>query len=181
MTYAPAVPNRPQIPAQMKRDVLIESGYRCAIPQCGQIQFDIHHIVPWATVHEHTFDNLIALCANCHRRVTNGEIDGKAIKQIKANLAVLGNRYGELERRYLREVAARGAQAGTVIMLSGGLDLLMANLVADGIVAKGTADVLKIEWDEPGIPDFPMAEPYMLTTKGREFVGRWFEAEALDE
>jgi hypothetical protein len=71
--------DRPAIPGQMPRDVLIESGYRCAMPHCRETTITIEHIDDWAKLQEHTFHNLIALCANRHLRVTKGEIDKKAI------------------------------------------------------------------------------------------------------
>ena len=48
--------------ARTKREDLVEADHRCAIPTCRQTPVEIHHIVPLARVHEHTFDNLIALC-----------------------------------------------------------------------------------------------------------------------
>ncbi|MCV7178788.1 HNH endonuclease [Mycolicibacterium sphagni] len=80
---------RPDIPAQMKRDVLVEAGHRCAIPTCRSAPVQINHIVPWATLKEHTFDNLIALCGTCHDRYTRGDIDQKSMRQYKANLSVV--------------------------------------------------------------------------------------------
>ncbi len=79
---------RPAIPRQLERDVLVEAGHRCAIPTCKQTPVEIAHINPWETVREHTFDNLIALCPNCHDRYDKkGEIDRKAMLQYKANLS----------------------------------------------------------------------------------------------
>jgi hypothetical protein len=71
--------SRPSIPAEIQRRVLVECGYRCAIPQCGNPQVDLHHIIPWHQCKEHSADNLIPLCPNCHRRADNGEIDRKAL------------------------------------------------------------------------------------------------------
>ena len=59
--------SRPSIPTDIKRQVLIEAGHRCAIPTCGHPTTEIAHILPWAKVKEHKFENLIALCPNCHR------------------------------------------------------------------------------------------------------------------
>lgn len=163
----------------MRRDVLIEAGFRCAIPRCGATEIDIHHIVEYAVVREHTFDNLIVLCPNCHRRVTKGEIDPKAVKQIKANLSVLSHRYSELERRYMEEAADGNLTAGTGLVMSGGIDLLMRGLLEDDMV---TRKVL------PGfagpVVEFPeLFAPfvgYNLTTKGEEFIKHWLTAEPLD-
>ncbi|WP_370277569.1 HNH endonuclease [Pontibacterium sp.] len=77
---------RPAIPAEIKRAVLVEAGHRCAIPRCGETELDIHHIVPWETCQKHEYSNLIALCPVCHRRAHKGEIDRKALLQYKAAL-----------------------------------------------------------------------------------------------
>ena len=63
----------------MKRKVLVEAGHRCAIPHCNSTEIDVHHIIPWETCQEHSPENLIALCPNCHRRAHKGEIDRKAL------------------------------------------------------------------------------------------------------
>src|SRR5438552_156432 len=97
---------RPAIPRQLKRDVLVEAGYRCAIPTCRRPTVEVAHISPWAKVKAHTFDNLIALCPTCHVRYDNGGIDRRAMLQYKANLSVLSGRYGEVERRVLPHFAA---------------------------------------------------------------------------
>lgn len=70
---------RPAIPEEIKRAVLVEAGHRCAIPRCGQTEIDIHHIVPWETCKKHNYSNLIALCPVCHRRAHKGEIDRKSL------------------------------------------------------------------------------------------------------
>ena len=159
----------------MQRDVLIESGYRCAIPHCRETQIQIHHIEDYAKVKEHTFDNLIALCANCHQRVTKGEIPRKAVLQIKANLSVLGHRYVEVEKRYLQFAADRRLQVAQGIVLPGGFELLMWNLVTDGLVSR-TASTGTIG---AGNVVFPVAVHYLLTEKGHDFVERWLAAEPL--
>lgn len=75
------------IPAEIKRAVLVEAGHRCAIPRCGETEFDIHHIIPWETCRKHEYSNLIALCPVCHRRAHKGEIDRKALLMYKAALS----------------------------------------------------------------------------------------------
>jgi len=71
--------SRPNIPAEIRRAVLVEAGHRCAIPRCGQTELDIHHIVPWEICKAHEYSNLIALCPVCHRRSHSGDIDRKAL------------------------------------------------------------------------------------------------------
>ena len=83
---------RNSIQAELRRRVLVEAGHRCAIHTCRNPDVDVHHIVPWETCREHSYDNLIALCPNCHRRATNGVIDRKSLRLYKAHLiAALGS------------------------------------------------------------------------------------------
>ena len=79
--------DRPPISADLRRQVLLEAGHRCAIHTCRHVDVDVHHIVPWAQRPEHRFDNLIALCPNCHRRAEKGDIDRKSLRAYKARLA----------------------------------------------------------------------------------------------
>jgi 5-methylcytosine-specific restriction endonuclease McrA len=74
---------RPKIPAELRRRILVEAGHRCAIPTCRHIEVDVHHIIPWEKVRKHSYANLIALCPNCHRRATSGEIDRKSLLMYK--------------------------------------------------------------------------------------------------
>ena len=58
---------QPPVPPNIKRQLLLETGYRCAI--CGErFPLEFHHIVPFAEVREHLPGRMIVLCANCHRQ-----------------------------------------------------------------------------------------------------------------
>lgn len=81
------MPNRPAIPAELRRRILVEAGHRCAIHTCRSSDVDVHHIVPWEQCQEHAYENLVALCPNCHRRADAGEIDRKSLRLYKARLA----------------------------------------------------------------------------------------------
>ena len=81
------MPERPAIPTELRRRILFEAGHRCAIHTCRHIDVDIHHIEPWSRCQEHRFENLIALCPNCHRRAEDGKIDRKSLRLYKARLA----------------------------------------------------------------------------------------------
>jgi hypothetical protein len=80
---------RPEIPAGIRRSVLVEAGHRCAIPSCRNPDVDVHHIVPWEKCQTHEAENLIALCPNCHRRAHKGEIDRKSLHMYKVQLLSL--------------------------------------------------------------------------------------------
>jgi len=95
---------RPSIPAELKRRVLIEAGHRCAIPTCRFIEVDAHHIIPWAKCKKHEYENLIALCPNCHRRVRKGDIDRKSLRIYKANLRFAMDKYSQFEMDILYEL-----------------------------------------------------------------------------
>lgn len=76
------------IPTELRRQLLIESGHRCSIPQCSHsANLDIHHINPWSEVKEHSFEKLIVLCPNCHRLVHDGKIDIKSLFEYKNRLS----------------------------------------------------------------------------------------------
>jgi hypothetical protein len=134
--------------AQLRRDVLVEAGDRCAIPTCRRHPVDIEHIDDWAKVKEHKFENLIALCPTCHRRKGNGpdQIDRQSLKQYKKNLTVLNSRYGEVKRRLIEVYAEQlargwsGAQEGHrfSVPLGFGAWWQVMYLVRDGYLKKAT-------------------------------------------
>ena len=78
--------DRPAIPAEVKRRVLVEAGHRCAIPTCRCIIVELHHIIPYETCRSHNYENLIALCPTCHARADRNEIDRRSQRIYKANL-----------------------------------------------------------------------------------------------
>lgn len=89
--------SRQNIPAKLKRRVLCEAGHRCSIHTCRHIEVEIHHIIPWSKCKEHKYENLIALCPNCHKMADKGRIDRKALKIYKANLRYAHDRFSQLE------------------------------------------------------------------------------------
>lgn len=122
------------MPRRLDRAVRVEAGHRCAIPTCRATSaLQIHHIKEWATVREHSFDNLILLCANCHARITSGEIDRRSITAYKRNLSILAGRYGDLERRIINRFVNQPDQ--TEVLVDTSQTLLLDYLIADGILA----------------------------------------------
>jgi len=124
--------SRPAIPMAIKRKILMEAGHRCAIPTCKKTPVELAHIVPWSTVKEHTFENLIALCPTCHTRFDRGDIDKKSIEQYKLNLNIINNKYGDFERRVL-EFFAENTQENQ-LLLPGGLDIMLMYLLKDNLI-----------------------------------------------
>lgn len=138
--------NRPPIPAEIRRRVLVEAGHRCAIPTCRYIEVDVHHIVPWAECQAHEYDNLISLCPNCHRRAHGGQIDRKSLRLYKANLRFTHDKFSQVEVDVLFELVRIPANqaliwpAHSLLLLKRLLDAAYvipsqssANIMIDGI------------------------------------------------
>jgi HNH endonuclease len=159
--------SRPAIPKQIQREVLIESGHRCAIPTCRQTPTEIAHIIPWSKVKKHGFDNLIALCPNCHSRFDKGEIDKQSMIQYKLNLSIINSRYGDLEQRVLRHFSFVPQPEN--IYISKSLDILLMYILEDGLIEK---DELNSVMGDSNI--------YELTEKGKTFILKWINANSVE-
>lgn len=153
---------RPAIPEEIKRQVLMEAGHRCAIPTCKFPTTEIAHIVPWAESNSNDFYNLIALCPNCHTRYDKGEIDRKSMKLYKQNLGIIYSRYGDLEKRILQFFVVNPGMDG--IWLPGDFDILVYYLVRDGIIidTKQTNNMF--------IAGIPVKKLYALSLTGKEII-----------
>lgn len=64
--------NRIKIPESIKRAVRKRCGFGCVI--CGMQPYDYEHIIEYATVKEHTEENLTLLCSNHHAEKTRKNI-----------------------------------------------------------------------------------------------------------
>lgn len=171
---------RPSIPAELKRALLVEAGHRCAIPTCRTTTMELAHIKPWAKVQEHTFDNLIVLCPNCHTRFDKGEIDLKAMGMYKDNLAILNNRYGEFERRVFSILAETGEP---LISVGAGGDILLANAIMDGFLTDTNVQGMSLEVksnDGTISKSFRSQFVYLVTPKGRDFIERFAAGQTLE-
>lgn len=164
--------DRPALPRQLERDVLVEAGHRCAIPTCKQTPVEIAHIEPYRDVQSHTFDNLIALCPTCHTRYDREDIDRKAMRQYKANLCILNSRYGDLEKRLLFLFAQNPNEES--ISLMKGLDIFLMYLLADDLIVKdfrGNDDMKAYMRGD---------DTYYITEKGKSFIEKWLAGNELD-
>lgn len=159
--------NRIAIPNELRRRVLIEAGHRCAIPKCRYIQVEVHHIIPWEQCKEHEYDNLIALCPNCHRRADRGEIDRKSLYIYKANLRTIHDKYSHFEIDVLVELYR--LPAGTQTEFPTFLLLLVRRLIE--------AEYLYVQNNPIGevVILGMQINPLLIriTDKGREFVDSW--------
>ena len=76
------MPNRPKIPAEVVREIMLECGHRCSI--CGiPYPVELAHIIPWRNSNEHKVEDLICLCANCHKLADQGKWTQKTLRRFK--------------------------------------------------------------------------------------------------
>lgn len=171
---------RDAIPAAVKRAVLVEAGHRCAIPTCRFTTTEIAHIVPWAESQDNSFENLIALCPNCHTRFDQKkEIDRLAVRAYKHNLGIINNRYGEFERRLFEIIAETGER---VYVIGAGGDLLLANAVKDGFLEDKNVSGMNLDvTGSNGFQkSFPLSFTYWVTDMGMEFVKKYSLGKDID-
>lgn len=82
------------VPEAVKREVLIEAGYRCRVPTCRNLLIvDLHHIVDVAEGGGNEPGNLLPLCPTCHALYTRGQITRDAAKAWKAVLVSLNQAF----------------------------------------------------------------------------------------
>lgn len=170
---------RQNIPAETVRAVLVEAGHRCAIPTCRSTTTEIAHIESWAKSQDDSFANLIALCPNCHTRFDQKkEIDSKSVRIYKQNLALLNNRYGDVERRVFELVARTKSR---ILVLGAGGDILLANAAKDGLVnvTPSYAYGLDVTLNDGQKMSFPMSFICEITPIGFEFVERYAQGMEL--
>ena len=155
--------SRPNVPAELKRRVLCEAGHRCAIHTCRHIEVDIHHIVPWAKCKEHKYENLIALCPNCHRRADSGYIDRKSLKIYKANLRYAHDKFSQLEVDILFILAKETENAR--LQFPSFMMILINRILG--------AEYVEVEFPESSVQilGMEMKPAYLfLTDKGHEYI-----------
>ena len=162
---------RPQIPSELKRQILFEAGHRCAIPTCRHSTTEIAHIVPWKDVKKHEYQNLIALCPNCHARADKGEIDRKSLRIYKRILQKLTDRYDRFELVILNELRLEKP-----VIMAGNMLLLIKNLLDEELVSINTDICVKGVTYTVSIGNIPLNVEILLTDKGRQFIDEWIKA-----
>lgn len=153
---------RPPVPPELRRKILVEAGHRCAIPTCRNTEIEVAHIIPWAQVKEHTYENLIALCPICHKRADDGKIDRKSLYMYKRILQRLTDRYERFELLVLNEL-----RQGNMVTISENMTLLVKNLVDDKLI---TLNVIPLQGFENNLP---LNMNVLLTKTGNAFIEEW--------
>ena len=73
---------RPAISEEMKRIVRQECCFGCVI--CGSPLFQYDHMVGYAEIPEHTVENLVLLCGQCHPDKTYGRISLDSVRKARS-------------------------------------------------------------------------------------------------
>lgn len=88
--------DRPPIPVEVVSSVLVASGHRCAV--CGvPCPLERAHIVPWHKSRDHSAENLICLCANCHERADRERWGEEILRTYKARPWILRQNGNEVQ------------------------------------------------------------------------------------
>ena len=96
---------RPSIPQNTKRKIWAESLGYCANPSCRTELFkndedfaQMAHIVPYARTQDHSFDNLVLVCSNCHSYADKSRQQEKILREWKSKQREIIQR--EMETKY---------------------------------------------------------------------------------
>jgi len=141
----------------------VEAGHRCSIPTCRHLEVEIHHIIPWADCKEHEYDNLIALCPNCHKHAGDEKIDRKSLRLYKLNLRFVHDKYSQLEMDILFELFK--LPTGQSIQWPAFNNILLKRIIE--------SDFIEVHEQEGGVFIGGMRsnpDTLTLTNKGREFL-----------
>ncbi len=112
--------------------VYVEAGFQCANPACGQwMVLDANHLVYVVDGGGDTLENLLPLCAACHRRSLGGQIEARAIQAWKSVITAQGSPYDLDSFTFLAFLEALGQplEVGTERLVK------LHRLVASGAVA----------------------------------------------
>ena len=160
------------IPADIRRQVLLESGHACGIPTCQFPATEFAHIEPFAEVKRHEASNIIPLCPNHHHLYDQKKvIDRKAMRAYKLKLQFLNRRYTRYELRLLTLLAEK-----PYVLASGEIEVM--GLLKDGIIENAhTFETQSLVVSENGQPvyqdQFVQSFAARLTDKGRAFLATW--------
>jgi hypothetical protein len=156
---------RTPISAALERDLKLEVGYRCPMPQCRVSELDRAHLIDYSKTRDDSFGNQIMLCPTCHRKHTNGVIKTQDLRVLKARLAWDNDRYTGTEYKVLSLFAQHG---GTYFGHPKKWAQCLRFLLADGYMVRVKDDVLS------GVP----IDVYHFTRNGQFFVRAWLESGA---
>jgi len=112
--------------------VLIEAGFRCAVPTCrNTLAMDLHHLWQFSAGGGDTIANLIALCPYCHGLHHRGTIPAEALYVYKSLLVSLGQAF---DVAGIDNLLFLHVPNNEPLIVSGDGVLTFARLIASGLV-----------------------------------------------
>ena len=63
-----------KIKPELKHQLIVEAGGKCANPGCSNWRVHIHHIKHWAVYKAHEASHMIAICPTCHDAAHHGRL-----------------------------------------------------------------------------------------------------------
>lgn len=157
---------RKKVTVDIKQQVLHETGFQCANPNCrATLTLDIHHLVPVSDTGTNDPANLIALCPNCHSRYHRGPIPLESIRSWKMLAIALNEGLGRRSLDILLALDKTGP-----LMSDGTGALHVAPLIASGLVQVApNPNRGGIMRSSQGLPAYVIE----LTERGRIVVTAW--------
>ncbi len=136
--------SRPAIPIAIRREVLFEARHHCAVC-CNPLPLEQAHIIAWNESHEHSVENLIALCANCHSRADGEKWGVKVLGKYKKDPCILArkNNAPENSGAHIVQLVEMLVQKSIKEMTS--QSRLFASAVAAYTDEPGRVDVVAVE------------------------------------
>ncbi len=155
----------PNIPIATRRQVLMEAGYRCAVPTCRNIlAIDLHHIIKVKEDGSNEAHNLIALCGVCHDLYHRGEISNDAISNWKGMLVALNFAF---DRESIDNLLFLHTLQPNQLLISGDGVLKFSQIISSGLASFSLF-----------IQNGPLLlYDVQLTQKGRMLVNAWFKGD----
>jgi hypothetical protein len=153
--------DRKKVPHATQLAMLIEAGYRCAVPSCRTIlAIDLHHIVEVSLGGGDEAGNLLALCPTCHALHHRGTISQEAIFAWKGMLVALGHAF---DREAIDLLLFLALPSANEFRVDGTGVLRFARLIAAGF-----AEMKAVSWST-GFVMYAVS----LTTKGLALIEAW--------
>ena len=158
MAKAHDLKKRKALPVDVRKLVLHECGYRCAVPTCRwPLTLDVHHMEYVSEGGPDTAENLLPVCRNCHGMIHDGAISRKSVRAWKMLLLALNEGYDRRSIDALLLLNSRG-----FLRVSGDAFLQLASLAASGFIAASYFSSVEHAWYE-----------VQLTERGKLFVDAW--------
>ena len=162
-----------EIPDSLKWLLFAEADYQCAWCGCRKgLNPTIHHIRPREHEGPTEYDNLVALCPDCHELATKGDIAQKDVRRIKRHLV---HRLFTPPGVNAAKIAYRHPQGLVPVH-----PYVIQHLLDLGFF-KHRQKVEGVEFGEPRV-EVTLLALYELTQSGRAIVEKWLlRTDDMDE